>query len=311
MPAPVIRYLNSTAAIILAFFFEEDTNPCFWSKTAKKLTRKQKELITVCWENLHHAQELQKRAHNKGVKPRSYAPSDKVWLNSKYIKTKRNRKLEAKFFGPFRVLHPVGKQAYKLELPKKWRVHDVFHVSLLEQDTTRKGRVSEEVPELDAGDKDSEEYKVEAIRDSAVYANESESGHLPSLYYLVAWKGYPEEENTYKPSSAVQHLKKLISSFHKDHPEKPTITSPSIDSALPMAKPTVKLTAKATTKQKQGRSANSTSKRAKNWTHTDSRDNQPLIRWGLDGFSFFAKFLSSQTSFTRASVFFLKVILSG
>ena len=70
-------------------------------------------------ENLHHAQKLQKRAHNKGVKPRSYAPSDKVWLNSKYIKTKRNRKLEAKFFGPFRVLHPVGRQAYKLELPRK------------------------------------------------------------------------------------------------------------------------------------------------------------------------------------------------
>ena len=70
-------------------------------------------------KNLHHDQELQKRAHNKGVKPRSYAPSDKVWLNSKYIKTKQNRKLEAKFFGPFQVLHPVDRQAYKLELPKK------------------------------------------------------------------------------------------------------------------------------------------------------------------------------------------------
>ena len=94
------------------------------------------------------------------------------------------------------MLHPVGKQAYKLELPKKWRVHDVFHMSLLEQDTTRKGRVSKEVPELDAGNEDSEEYEVEAIRDSAVYANESESGHLPGFYYLIAWKGYPEEENT-------------------------------------------------------------------------------------------------------------------
>ena len=118
-------------------------------------------------------------------------------MNSKYIKTKRNQKLEAKFFEPFRVLHPVGKQAYKLELPKKWRIYDVFHVSLLEQDTTRKGRVHEDnLEELDAGDNDSGEYEVEAIRDSAVYARESESGHLPGLYYLVSWKGYPEEENT-------------------------------------------------------------------------------------------------------------------
>ena len=96
-------------------------------------------------------------------------------------------------------------------------------MSLLEQDTTRKGRVHE-AEELDAGD-DSGEYEVEAIRDSAVYARESESGHLPGLYYLVSWKGYPEEENTWEPASAVKHLRKLISSFHKDHPDKPMATS--------------------------------------------------------------------------------------
>ena len=181
--------------------FEEDTNPCSQSKSADELSVELQDLMTICRENLHHAQELQKRAHNKSVKFRSYIPSDKVWLNSKYIKTKCNRKLEAKFFGPFRVLHPVGKQAYKLELSKRWKIHDVFHVSLLEQDTTRKERVDEQVTELEAGD--SEEYEVEAIWDSAVYASKLESGQLPGLYYLVAWKGYPEEENTWELSSAV------------------------------------------------------------------------------------------------------------
>ena len=181
-------------------------------------------------------------------------------MNSKYIKTKRNRKLEAKFFGPFRVLYPVGKQAYKLELPKKWRIHDVFHVSLLEQDTTRKGWVDKKVRqmEFDAGDNDSGEYEVEAIWDSAVYARESKSGHLPGLYNLISWKGYPEEENTWEPASAVQHLRKLISSFHKDHPDKPTATSLAIDTAPPTGRPTVKPTEPL--KQKQGQLANSTNK---------------------------------------------------
>ena len=68
--------------------FKEDTNPCSKSKTAEKLFSKLRELMTVCQENLHYAQKLQKQAHNKVVKPSSYAPSDKVWLNSKYIKTK-------------------------------------------------------------------------------------------------------------------------------------------------------------------------------------------------------------------------------
>ena len=97
----------------------------------------------MCRDNLQHAQELQKQYHKKNAKLTSYVRDEKVWLNSKYIKTKQNCKLEAKFFGPFRVLHPVGKQAYKLELLKKWRIYDVFHVLLLEQDTTRKERVDE------------------------------------------------------------------------------------------------------------------------------------------------------------------------
>ena len=99
--------------------YEEDVDPRSQSQSADELSAELRELMIVCQENLHHAQELQKRAHDKGVKPRSYAPGEKVWLNSKYIKTKRNRKLEAKFFGPFRVLHPIGKQAYKLEPLKK------------------------------------------------------------------------------------------------------------------------------------------------------------------------------------------------
>ncbi len=157
---------------------EEDVDPRSQSKSAEELATELKELLTVCRENLQHAQELQKRHHDKNVKPRCYAPGDKVCLNSKYIKTKRNRKLEAKFFGHFRVLHPVGKQAYKIELPREWRIHDLFHVSLLEQGATRKRRVDEATSQLefDGGDGEGEEYEVDAIRDSAVYARESE-GH--------------------------------------------------------------------------------------------------------------------------------------
>ena len=69
-------------------------------------------------------------------------------------------------------------------------------MSLLEQDTTKKGRVDkkDERTEFEAGDK--EEYEVEGIQDSAVYAKESKNGHLLGLYYLVSWKGYSKEENT-------------------------------------------------------------------------------------------------------------------
>ena len=39
-------------------FFKEDSNPHFQSKTADKLLAELQELITICWENLYHAQKL-------------------------------------------------------------------------------------------------------------------------------------------------------------------------------------------------------------------------------------------------------------
>ncbi len=99
--------------------YKEDVDPCSQSRAANELATELMDLMTVCRDNLQHAQELQKWYHKKHAKPRSYAPGEKVCLNSKYIKTRQNRKLEAKFFGPFRVLHPERKQAYKQELPKK------------------------------------------------------------------------------------------------------------------------------------------------------------------------------------------------
>ena len=175
--------------------YKNNVNPHSKFKLADKLLTELRELMIVCRKNFYYTQKLQKWAYDKGVKPRSYIPSDKIWLNSKYIKTKQNRKLEAKFFRLFRVLYQVKKQAYKLDLPKKWRIYNVFHVSLLEQDSTKKGRVDKNATKLDAGDNESSEYKMEAICNSAVYAKESESGYILGLYYLGFWKSYLKEKN--------------------------------------------------------------------------------------------------------------------
>ena len=99
----------------------------------------------------------------------------------------------------------MGSQAYKLELPKQWRIHDVFHISLLEQNTTWKGRVDEKIVEhleLEAGG-DNKKYEVESICDNAVYTKESEAGLLTGFYYLVSWKSYLEDKNTWESTSTV------------------------------------------------------------------------------------------------------------
>ena len=93
--------------------FEDDIDPRSRSRSANELAKELRKLIEICQQNPLHAQELQKRAYDKGVKPWSYAPGKKIWLNSKYIQTKQNQKLETKFFGLFWILYPIRKQAYK------------------------------------------------------------------------------------------------------------------------------------------------------------------------------------------------------
>ena len=82
---------------------------------------------------------------------------------------------------------------------------------------------------------------MEAIQDNTVYAKEADR-YLPRLYYLVAWKDYPKEH--LKTFSIVMHLRKIVSTFHKDYLEKPKAILAPLDFAPPMAKQTIQLPAK-------------------------------------------------------------------
>jgi hypothetical protein len=62
-----------------------------------------------------------------------YEVGDEVLLNMKNIQTVRpTRKLAPKLYGPFCILAKIGKSPYRLELQSHWRIHNVFHTSLLE-----------------------------------------------------------------------------------------------------------------------------------------------------------------------------------
>ncbi len=58
----------------------------------------------------------------------------------------------------------------------KWKIHNVFYVSLLEQDIIRKEWVDNKAlpePEKKFEAEDDKEYEVEAIIDTAVYSQQA------------------------------------------------------------------------------------------------------------------------------------------
>jgi len=58
---------------------------------------------------------------------------DLVMLRAKNIKSKRRtRKYTPRLYGPVKDLQKKGHWAFKLHIPAHWRIHTVFHVSLVE-----------------------------------------------------------------------------------------------------------------------------------------------------------------------------------
>lgn len=92
-----------------------------------------------------------------------------VWLSTKNLRTLRPmKKLDDKRAGPFTISEIVSSHAVRLDLPPSLRIHNVFHVNLLEPASASKisGRI---VPpptpiEVPGGT----EYEVSAIVDSRV-----------------------------------------------------------------------------------------------------------------------------------------------
>jgi hypothetical protein len=134
---------------------------------------------------------------------------DRVLLNSKHIKLKHpgSRKLLPRYIGPFKVTEKVGNVAYRLDLPKNMKCHDVFHVSLLH--AFIKGKHYQPPPpplEVDG----ELEYEVEKIL--------SHTGNKPGKkWFLIKWAGYPEEHNTWEPEKNLTHCKQILQDYWKPY----------------------------------------------------------------------------------------------
>ncbi|KAJ1300322.1 hypothetical protein OPQ81_005143 [Rhizoctonia solani] len=136
----------------------------------------------------------------------------KVYLDGANIQTQRpSKKLDHKRLGPYMVAKKVGKYTYQLDLPKSMKIHPVFHVSLLFPKPSDEFKREPVNPPPVITPEGEEEYIVERILDSRLKRKH--------LEYLVKWKGYGPEDNTWEPKRHLSNASRKVEEFHHLHPE--------------------------------------------------------------------------------------------
>jgi hypothetical protein len=129
-------------------------------------------------------------------------------LNSKNISFKNlgTRKLLPKWIGPFKVAERIGTVDYRMELPPNFRVHNVFHVCLLRQFKSDGRFQPPPLPVIIDGEP---EYEVESILGHRTRG----SGSRKKLDYLVKWRSYGPEHNTYEPQEHLTNAQESIDDY--------------------------------------------------------------------------------------------------
>ena len=138
-----------------------------------------------------------------------FKKGDKVWLDSRNLKTIYHKKMKPKREGPFVITEVLGPVTYRLLLPASWRIHNVFHATLLrkyKENEVYGENFMEPPPELVEGE---EVYEVETI------LNHRKRGR--GYQYFIKWRGYPISDASWEPEHAFSDDGDILRQYKRRH----------------------------------------------------------------------------------------------
>ena len=155
------------------------------------------------------ARQVMNSCSRRGFKP--FVKGDKVWLEARNLKHLIvNPKFAPKREEPFTIIKVLSPIVYQLRLPKTWKIHPVFHASLLSpyrENEVHGKNFPAPPPDLINGE---EEYEIEKII--------RHRGTPSSHFFLIQWKGYSAEEDSWVPERDLKNAKSALASYKKLHP---------------------------------------------------------------------------------------------
>ena len=140
--------IQGEAPIAIPISFEHTKFPAIEEKM-KQLIRNREEALAA-----HELAQSQIAAR----KTNTFTPfikGQKVWLDTRNLKTSYHKKIAPKREGPFEIDEVLGPVTYRLKLPETWKIHNVFHAILLRPYTENEvhgGNFPRPLPELLEGE---------------------------------------------------------------------------------------------------------------------------------------------------------------
>jgi len=180
---------------------------------AEKFVTKMKEIQKKAKTALEKKmKEMKKYADRKREEVNEYKVGNLVMLSTKDLKyqmvSRRTEKLMERFIGPYKVKKIVSANAVKLELPSTIKIHPVVNISRIRRyiGQVEGQRKEQPAPVIIEGE---EEWKVERILNKQQIRGKDK--------YLVQWKGFMAESDTWEGIENLENTKEVVKEFEKEY----------------------------------------------------------------------------------------------
>jgi len=182
-------------------------------KGVEKIMTRIKEIQKEAKAVLGKAQEeIKKYADRKREEVDEYKVGDLVMLSTKDLKyqmaSKRTEKLIERFIGSYKVKKIILANAVELELPSTIRIHPVVNVSRIHKYI---GQVEEQKKEqlVSVITEREEKWEVKRILNKQRIREKNK--------YLVQWKGFTAESDTWEGKENLENTKEAIEEYEKEY----------------------------------------------------------------------------------------------